>query len=75
MALLTIEGVYRNGEVELAETPENLPPEARVLVTFLSPLPQEAAERLLRRMREGIDFGGHFEREEIYEERLRQLDG
>jgi hypothetical protein len=34
--LKTVEGIYRNGQVELAETPEGVGGEARVLVTFLS---------------------------------------
>ena len=33
--LLTVEGAYRNGEIELAETPENVE-QADVLVTFLN---------------------------------------
>ena len=32
--LLTVEGAYRNGEIELAEIPENVE-QAEVLVTFL----------------------------------------
>ena len=32
--LLTVEGTYRDGEIELAETPENVE-QANVLVTFL----------------------------------------
>lgn len=32
--ILTVEGVFRNGKVELLHAPENIP-EARVLVTFL----------------------------------------
>jgi len=34
--MLTIEGTYKDGKVELAETPANVN-EARVLVTFLTP--------------------------------------
>jgi hypothetical protein len=35
---------------------------------------EAASERLIARMREGIDFGGEkFNREELYEERIRQL--
>jgi hypothetical protein len=33
--LTTVEGVYRNGKVELADLPSDLPEETRVLVTFL----------------------------------------
>ena len=32
----TVEGTYRNGRVELAETPENVGDDTRVLVTFLT---------------------------------------
>ncbi len=34
--MLTVEGTYKDGKVELAETPANVN-EARVLVTFLVP--------------------------------------
>ncbi len=33
--LTTVEGVYEQGKVELAETPEGVPDEGRVLVVFL----------------------------------------
>lgn len=33
--LTTVEGVYRNGKVELTDLPSGLPEETRVLVTFL----------------------------------------
>ena len=33
--LNTIEGVYRNGKIELAEVPKDVSGEARVIVTFL----------------------------------------
>jgi len=35
--LRTIEGVYRNGKVELTEVPSDVHEEMRVLVTFLEP--------------------------------------
>jgi hypothetical protein len=35
--LRTIEGVYRNGKVELTEVPSDVHAEMRVLVTFLEP--------------------------------------
>jgi hypothetical protein len=84
MALLTIEGVYEDGKIELAEKPADVQ-RARVMVTFLpeSQLTeeqialrrQEAGKRLLATMKEGINFGGwKFNREEIYEERMRQLE-
>ncbi len=34
--MLTVEGTYKDGKIELAETPANVD-EARVLVTFLAP--------------------------------------
>jgi hypothetical protein len=36
--LQAIEGIYRNGQVELTETPEGIA-EGRVVVTFLSVVP------------------------------------
>jgi hypothetical protein len=41
--LTTVEGIYKNGSVELAEKPEGVR-EARVLVTFLSPETSPAAK-------------------------------
>jgi hypothetical protein len=35
--LRTIEGVYRNGKVELTEVPQGVPNETQVLVTFIEP--------------------------------------
>lgn len=34
--LPTVEGTYRNGRIELAETPQNVGDATRVLVTFLA---------------------------------------
>ena len=77
MPLSTVEGIYKNGTVELAEAPTGTPDEARVLVTFL-PEPQHQApsirdeartttqERLIARMKGGIDFGGRFDRRDLY---------
>jgi hypothetical protein len=31
----SIEGIYRHGKIELAEMPNDIPEEARVIVTFL----------------------------------------
>lgn len=73
--LTAVEGIYEDGEVELLERPEGLQ-KARVIVTFLPPPPsessrerEEARERMLNRMREGIDLGGppYPTREEIHE--------
>jgi uncharacterized SAM-dependent methyltransferase len=35
--LTSVEGVYRHGRVELAELPDNISDETRVIVTFLQP--------------------------------------
>jgi hypothetical protein len=73
MRLQTIEGIYRDGKVELAEQPTDVT-EARVMVIFL-PVEQNAEEparpvqdpeearhaarqRLLARLEQGIPFGG-----------------
>ena len=71
--LTAIEGVYRDGQVELLEKPEGLP-ESRVIVTFLPPRPaespsHEARNRMLSRMRTGLHLGGppYPTREEIYD--------
>lgn len=70
--LTTIEGVYKNGRIELSETPAQTE-EARVLVTFLpsngseqngeqesaqAKARREAGERLIARMEEGLPLGG-----------------
>jgi hypothetical protein len=78
MALLTVEGIYKDGKVELAEHPKLVEDSARVLVTFLPPSDAELAgenfrkelrRRAFARMREGIDLGGppYPSREEIYD--------
>jgi hypothetical protein len=71
--LTAVEGIYKDGEVELLERPEGLR-EARVIVTFLpatpaDPLKEEARHRMLGRMRAGIPLGGppYPNREEIYD--------
>ncbi len=71
--LTAVEGIYKDGEVELLEHPEGLR-EARVIVTFLPPTPakpsrEEARNRMLARMRAGIPLGGppYPTREEIYD--------
>ncbi len=43
--LTSVRGVYRKGRVELAETPENLPEEAKVIVTFLETRGVDLRER------------------------------
>jgi hypothetical protein len=35
--LKTIEGIYRNGQIELSESPQGISDPAQVLVTFIDP--------------------------------------
>lgn len=35
--LKTVEGIYRQGRIELSETPTDVGEQARVLITFLTP--------------------------------------
>jgi hypothetical protein len=71
MSLLTIEGTYKHGQIELAEQPDWPGGEARVLVTFLpgsrsGPPPRAEADsdrealrqRAFARMEEGLHLGG-----------------
>lgn len=87
MALLTVEGIFRDGKVELTETPPNMESESRVLVTFLTGSASVAADnqsatqetreaaigRMLKRMEEGLPLGGppYPKREEIYDRHRR----
>jgi len=81
MSLITIEGIYRNGHVELAERPQGVR-QARVVVTFLRDdaagdraIRHEAGRRLLEDMKQGLSFGGvRFDRQELDDERIRALD-
>jgi hypothetical protein len=70
MALLAVEGSYKDGKVELSETPEGMG-EARVMVVFIpaeqavpskrKPTAEErraAGDRLIESMREGCHLGG-----------------
>jgi hypothetical protein len=76
--LKTVEGIYREGHVELSERPEGIE-EAKVLVTFL---PQSQAgserralqERAFARMRQGLPLGGspYPKREELYDRHTRK---
>jgi hypothetical protein len=78
MALLTVEGIYRNGRVELTEIPAGVD-QSRVMVVFLNdgggqgtvaPTEREARRQAaLAQMREGIDLGGppYPKREELYD--------
>ena len=71
--LKTVEGFYREGQVELAERPEDIQ-EAKVLVTFLPQSETEIDRRALRekafaRMRKGLPLGGgpYPKREDLYD--------
>ncbi len=44
--LKTIEGIYKNGKIELAETPQNIT-ESRVFVTFLETKPTTWSSTIL----------------------------
>ena len=80
MALLTVDGIYEDGKIELKQ-PVGVK-KARVKVTFLpiagavgDEARETARQRAFARMRAGIDFGGEkFNREEIYEERMSELE-
>lgn len=71
--LKTVEGIYRDGAVELLEKPQDLR-EARVIVTFLpeqdaATRAEQARRRMLARMNKGLPLGGapYPAREEIYQ--------
>jgi hypothetical protein len=73
--LTTIEGVYENGRVELAERPAGIG-RAKVYVTFVAPVPAategaaaEAIEQWLAFLREGLPLGGppYPDRDELYD--------
>jgi hypothetical protein len=81
MAVLTVEGIFKNGKVELSEIPAGVGDAVPVLVTFLPATKQEtrstatAPERealrraAFARMKKGISLGGppYPKREELYD--------
>jgi len=82
MALLTVEGIYKDGKVELTERPDHVDEAARVLVTFLPPNGsrektmmvegqhrETLRQQAFARMKEGIHLGGppYPKREELYD--------
>ncbi len=82
MSFLTVEGIYKDGKVELAERPEHVDEAARVLVTFLPASgslekPERGhdeeretlRQRAFARMKEGIHLGGppYSRREDLYD--------
>jgi hypothetical protein len=82
MALLTVEGIYKDGKVELSERPRHVEAPARVLVTFL-PAEGPAArpgsgpsidreslrQQAFAQMKEGLHLGGppYPKREDLYD--------
>lgn len=78
MALITVRGYYRGGQIVLEELPQHVD-EAEVVVTFLTaPNGQDeearlkAVQRMLAIMERGFQLGGkgYTKREELYEERI-----
>jgi hypothetical protein len=82
MSLLTVEGIYKDGKVELAERPDHVADAARVLVTFLPPSGsvgnmtaveghdrETLRQQAFARMKQGIHLGGppYPRREELYD--------
>ncbi len=79
MAMVTVEGVFRAGKVELAETPIGVSDTSRVLVTFLPQAEDQARngeedketlrQRAFARMKKGINLGGppYPTREELHD--------
>jgi hypothetical protein len=82
MGFLTVEGIYKDGKVELAERPAHVDEAARMLVTFLPPsAPREKPtieenpdretlrQQVFARMKTGIHSGGppYPKREELYD--------
>ena len=81
MGLLTLDGIYKNGKVELCE-PACGVDEPRVTVTFLDTDAKKSAERreelrqrFFARLRRGVDFGDEpiSTREELYADRLNRF--
>jgi hypothetical protein len=82
MGFLTVQGIYKNGKVELIEQPEHVDEAARVLVTFLpasgarekttsceSDDREALRQQAFARMKEGIHLGGppYPKREDLYD--------
>jgi hypothetical protein len=86
MGLLTVQGIYKNGKIELIEKPGHVDEAARVLVTFLpassshektlaceSEENEALRQRAFARMKDGIHLGGppYPTREELYDRSQR----
>jgi hypothetical protein len=77
MSLLTVEGIYEDGKIEISERPANLPARSRVLVTFIEegePLAAEAREELLKRISERMEKGYNLGPGRPYEKREELYD-
>lgn len=84
MAFLTLEGIYRNGHLELKDPPPNSPTEGRVLVTFIpdsvEPVVSDESQDAgtdLSLIESGVPIaptGAKFDRDELYAARLEELD-
>lgn len=82
MAPRIVEGIYREGRIELVERPEGVVEGERFLVE-LTPLPpteasrRAAGDRLMARLRRGINFGGapYPPRESLYDRDDRDGSG
>lgn len=82
MAMLEVKGIYRNGKIELSETPSEVGESAEVIVTFIGVQASEqerkaAIERVVEDMREGLSLGGapYPKREDLYDRVKRYTDG
>jgi hypothetical protein len=84
MSVVEIEGEYnKNGRIKLSRKPTGVRVPARVVVRFVDAeesdageeVRKAAVEKMLARMRGGIDFGGppYPTREEIYGERIKDI--
>jgi hypothetical protein len=82
MPLLTVEGIYRDGKVELIEPPTQVDEDARVLVTFLpavdsrgqapgerTPDHETLRQQAFAQMKEGLHLDGppYPRREELHD--------
>jgi hypothetical protein len=82
MPLLTVEGIYKEGKIELTERPSQVEEAARVLVTFLpsiAPVEKSAVDesqdretlrqQAFAQMEKGFHLGGppYPKREELYD--------
>lgn len=84
MIFLTLEGMYRDGRLELKDAHPNSPIAERGLVASLSSVEgagveatanEAAVERLITGMQTRINFGGvKFDRDEVYSVRFEVLD-